>query len=147
MNYEDLMPDGMLLSVYDNGGHKRRSEPLKSPNTHAEPGVVQRKWGTYKVLHETPNSKTKELTIEAGKSISLQRHFKRSEHWVIVQGLALAEVNGEEFVLDVDDYVYVSKCSIHKITAVAGFGVLKIIEVQFGECIEEDIERFIVEGA
>ena len=105
-----------------------------------------REWGYYRVLHEHgPQVKVKELTIDPGKSLSMQKHFRRSELWFVSEGVATL------YTLDYNEQVkntYVQFKTIHipighwhKLTNETN-KPLKIIEIQYGfECIEEDIER------
>lgn len=103
---------------------------------------IRRLWGTYQVLHITPTSKTKELIVDPGKGTSLQRHFERSEHWVVTQGLATVHLDGKEYVLDQDESVYIPKGAWHRLSNFNKGSKLHVIEVQYGKCFEEDIERF-----
>jgi len=106
---------------------------------------TDRQWGWYSVLDERPGMKVKELVISPGKSLSDQRHFKRSEHWFVLKGscsinteynglkntVTLAETN--TFVIPVGTW--------HHTTNILDVPC-HILEVQYGElCIEEDIER------
>ncbi len=113
----------------------------KNPKTY-------RNWGWYRVLDEQPGYKVKELVIEPRKSLSMQRHFKRSEHWYVLKGsCTLNTYRG--------DYVYESQvlCEHPRVGAVIDREVwhqgqnhtnepCHILEVQYGdECVESDIER------
>jgi len=108
--------------------------------------TTQRLWGKYRNLDANGHWKVKELSIDVGKSLSDQRHFKRSEHWHIVDGQL-------EMVLEFDDGTTESKIhkvgssidipinTWHKATNVGNCPV-KVIEVWMGyELSEEDIER------
>lgn len=104
----------------------------------------KRQWGEFHVLHERTfpdgiSMLTKELVIEAGKSISYQRHFHRDEYWTIVDGEGLFIIDGEiEKVFRGNTFV-IKKIQLHSIKAVSR---LMIIEVQIGKILnEEDIER------
>jgi len=108
---------------------------------------TERPWGYYRVLHETPGMKVKELTVEPGKSLSMQRHQLRSEYWIVSEGRAVVnratpldfELPSAE--LDKHDQLHVVKQEWHQLTNPYDHP-LKIIEIQYGEqCIEEDIER------
>jgi mannose-6-phosphate isomerase-like protein (cupin superfamily) len=108
---------------------------------------IIREWGYYRVLHEVPGMKVKELTVEPGKSLSMQRHFKRSEHWIVSEGMAI--VNSQlasgyampSKLLEKHNEYHVLKEEWHQLTN--PFNVpLTIVEIQYGEqCVEEDIER------
>ena len=106
---------------------------------------IQRKWGYYKVFDEREGVKVKELVIEPGSSLSDQRHFKRSEHWYVLEGgckiaLQTGDLNS---VVELNQH---NSLIIEKGTWHRGFNetdtICSILEVQYGEdCIEEDIER------
>lgn len=107
--------------------------------------VTQRAWGTYEVLHETPHSKTKVLILEPGKSISLQLHRDRDEHWVCVSGSGISMVGREQGRVYPGAYVFIGAPAQHQLTA-GPDEPLVLIEVQYSMkingCQESDIERF-----
>jgi len=108
-----------------------------------------RDWGWYRVLdHQPQNSfKVKELVIEPGKSLSDQRHFKRSEHWYVLKGVVRMETEWEErkdtVHLDALTRGYDIRVGTwHKASNPSTTEHAHILEVQYGgECVEEDIER------
>lgn len=99
--------------------------------------TTHRPWGYYRILNEAKNHKTKELTLYPGKSISLQYHHKRAEHWVVVEGEARVIKGEEEFVLKENESVYIPKTVKHQLINDKQTE-LKIIEVQTGEYLGED---------
>ena len=103
----------------------------------------ERPWGSYTVLDdEAPDHKVKRLVIQPGQRLSYQRHAKRSEHWFIVSGTALATLDGAETKLDPGDAFDIPKGSAHRI-ANRGETDVVLIEVQHGSYFgEDDIERF-----
>ncbi|RME79654.1 MAG: mannose-1-phosphate guanylyltransferase/mannose-6-phosphate isomerase [Methanobacteriota archaeon] len=106
------------------------------------PPTVYRPWGNYTVLEEGLGYKVKKIVVMPGKSISLQKHRKRAEHWVVVKGRARVRVGEEVKELAVDESYYVPKETIHRIENPYNEAV-EIIEVQTGEYLgEDDIERF-----
>jgi cytidyltransferase-like protein len=115
-------------------------EEWKAPKT-------ERPWGYYRVLHEVPGTKVKELTINPGHSISLQKHNNRAEYWHISEGRAIAESymeNGYKMPsaeLKQHSSYQVPVGEWHKLLNPHTEPV-KIIEIQYGvSCVEEDIER------
>lgn len=106
------------------------------------PHTVQRPWGTYTVLEESENFKVKRIVVVPGASLSLQMHHQRSEHWVVVRGVAQV-VNGEqELVLQTNQSTYIPQETKHRL-ANPGTEPLEIIEVQTGSYLgEDDIVRF-----
>ena len=102
----------------------------------------KRPWGWYNVIDTGSAYKVKSILVEPGKSLSLQRHMHRSEHWVVVEGTALVEVDSKKQFVNVNQGSYVSICTMHRLSN-PGKIPLKIVEVQCGAYLEEDdIERF-----
>lgn len=106
-----------------------------------------REWGYYRILHDVSGCKVKELTVEPGKSLSMQKHFKRNEYWLVSEGMC-------DVVSMMDNGYQLPSKTLAKHT---GHNILvgdwhqlsnpysepcRIVEIQYGvECIEEDIER------
>lgn len=109
---------------------------------------TQRDWGYYRVLHEDgPSVKLKELTVDPGKSLSMQKHHNRSEFWFVSQGTATVNTLNKKSdveqlgVYSTHQHLFVPNDKWHQLTN-NGSEPLKLIEIQYGEnCIEEDIER------
>jgi cytidyltransferase-like protein len=107
-----------------------------------------RHWGYFRVLHEMPGCKVKELVVNPFKKLSLQRHFKRSELWYIAEGTARVVYQDRpswkvtiDKVLEKDDHFLINKGTWHRLVNETDHP-LKVIEIQYGEeCTEEDIER------
>jgi cytidyltransferase-like protein len=138
--------DNNIQFVFGVGGFNKSNssswilQEWKAPKT-------ERQWGYYRVLHEIPGMKVKELTVDPGKSLSMQRHQLRAEYWMVSEGqcvvnsmmsegycLPPAELTKhQEYKIPVADW--------HQLTNPYDVPC-KIVEIQYGEnCIEEDIER------
>lgn len=104
--------------------------------------TVHRPWGTYTVLEEGAAFKIKRIMVKPGATLSLQMHHHRSEHWIVVHGMAKV-VNGEkEFLLDTNESTYIPAGHKHRLEN-PGVIDLVMIEVQSGEYLgEDDIVRF-----
>lgn len=103
---------------------------------------VERNWGNYVILEEGPNYKIKIIEVNPGHRLSLQKHFHRSEHWVVLSGTAKVTNGDGEKIIHINESTYITKNSIHRLEN-PGKIPLKIIEIQNGEYLEEDdIERF-----
>jgi mannose-1-phosphate guanylyltransferase len=104
--------------------------------------TVHRPWGTYTVLEEGPGFKLKRIEVKPGARLSLQMHNRRSEHWIVVSGVADV-VNGErELKLQANESTYIPIGNKHRLGN-SGTVPLVIIEVQCGDYVEEDdIVRF-----
>lgn len=104
--------------------------------------TATRPWGTYTVLEEAPGFKIKRIEVRPGASLSLQLHHRRSEHWVVVKGVA--RVTREDAVYDVraNESTFIPRETRHRLEN-SGAEPLVIIEVQCGEYLgEDDIVRF-----
>ena len=104
--------------------------------------TVVRPWGTYTVLEEVPGYKIKRIDVKPGAALSLQLHHHRSEHWVVVSGVA--RVTRDEAVFDVhpNESTFIPPLTRHRL-ANPGTERLAIIEVQCGAYLgEDDIVRF-----
>lgn len=103
---------------------------------------VDRPWGRYKVLHELPGTKVKELTVNPGCKLSMQRHEFRSEYWFVAEGACQVETEFAEFQLYAhDEMLKIPKHGWHQLKNPFD-KPCKIVEIQYGErCEEEDIER------
>ena len=109
---------------------------------------TQRAWGYYRVLHEAgAQVKVKELTVEPGQRLSMQRHQQRAEHWFVSEGTATvytinrksdAEVLGE---FGTHQHIHIERGEWHQLCNETD-RPLRVVEIQYGEaCVEEDIER------
>lgn len=102
-----------------------------------------RPWGHYEILDEEKYAfKVKRITLNKEKKISYQSHNYRSEHWIIIKGIAKITVDGIENILNAGESVFINQNQKHR---VENFGEipLEIIEVQIGNYLEEDdIIRF-----
>ena len=101
-----------------------------------------RPWGHYEVLDEYDNFKVKRITVNPGGSLSLQMHYHRSEHWIVVKGTAEVTVNDSVQILSENQSTYIPIGAKHRLRN-PGKTPLQLIEVQSGSYLEEDdIVRF-----
>jgi mannose-1-phosphate guanylyltransferase/mannose-6-phosphate isomerase len=104
--------------------------------------TVYRPWGSYTLLDASPGHKIKNITVLSDHKLSLQLHYHRSEHWVVVKGMACVEVDGKQFFLRPGESTYIRAGQKHRLSN-PGKVPLEIIEVQLGELVDEgDIVRF-----
>ncbi|MBI2717366.1 MAG: mannose-1-phosphate guanylyltransferase/mannose-6-phosphate isomerase [Rhizobiales bacterium] len=103
---------------------------------------VYRPWGSFEQLHIGPGFQVKELTVNPGAKLSLQRHRHRAEHWVVIAGEGIATRGEERIALSVNQSIFLPLGVIHRLEN-PGRETLRIIEVQIGGYTgEDDIERF-----
>ena len=114
----------------------------KGHEAHKLHRTVHRPWGTYTVLEEGPGFKIKRIEVKPGASLSLQMHQQRSEHWIVVSGIADV-VNGERaFEVNTNESTFIPPRNKHRL-ANSRKEPLVIIEVQSGPYLgEDDITRF-----
>jgi cytidyltransferase-like protein len=138
--------DPHVTFVFGVGGFDKKNssswilEEWRAPKT-------ERPWGYYRVIHSVPGCKVKELTVNPGASLSMQRHKHRSEYWLVTEGSAvvLSMTNsGYHFppkTLDLHQETHIPQGEWHQLTNPFE-QPCRIVEIQYGEqCEEFDIER------
>ena len=102
---------------------------------------AERPWGSWQVLDVGPGYKVKRINVNAGHRLSYQTHAHRSEHWVVIFGIATCTVDGETYVAGPGESVDVSVGAAHRISN-EHREELVIVEVQHGAYTgEDDITR------
>ncbi|MBQ7934025.1 MAG: NTP transferase domain-containing protein [Lachnospiraceae bacterium] len=105
---------------------------------HVEGGRVRyRQWGNYELLVDEPTYRVKKVVIQCGKTIYAHKHLYRSEHWSVVSGEALIELEGVSGTYYTNDVIDVNRDVVHQVSNV-GNEPLVIIEVAVGENVTED---------
>jgi mannose-6-phosphate isomerase-like protein (cupin superfamily) len=99
-----------------------------------------RPWGAFQNLYAAEGFLVKLIEVAPGGRLSLQRHFKREERWIVVSGEGTFTLDDAERQLRTGDMVHVPLAAVHRV-ANAGPVPLVLLELQAGECREEDIER------
>jgi mannose-1-phosphate guanylyltransferase len=149
IDLEDLMvidSEDALLIAPKGSGQKIKTvvETLKQqgsdlPQIHR---TAHRPWGTYTVLESEEKYKIKRIVVKPGKTLSLQKHLHRSEHWVVVSGTAMVTVGEEVSMVRPNESTYIPIGEKHRL-ANEGRLDLVLIEAQVGEYTgEDDIIRF-----
>jgi len=149
VNIEDAMiietDDAVLVSKMGNSQKVKRllTELKKDSRKEAvEHSEVFRPWGKYKILEEGEHYKIKKIVVKPGETLSLQMHYHRSEHWVVIKGSAQITIGERTYFVHEGESTFVPKSTLHRL---ANYGEipLEIIEVQNGEYVgEDDIVRF-----
>ena len=141
--------DDNVRFVFGIGGFDKKNssswilEEWRAPKT-------DRPWGYYRVLHSPNNNvKLKELTVDPGSRLSMQRHFDRNEFWFVSEGIASVYTGNVSSDLELlgtykqPQTLYISTNEWHQLANETD-QPLKLIEIQYGKnCIEEDIERLL----
>ena len=123
---------------------KKIFETLKKQNddTHLVHKTVYRPWGYYTVLAQGNGFLTKMIQVNPGQKLSVQSHNHRSEHWVVLEGMAKVVLEGKEHILSPGHSIDIAVKAIHSLQNPYKDN-LKIIEVQKGDLlIEDDIIRY-----
>lgn len=138
-------PDALLVSPRKSC-HKVKEIVTSLKDQNSEKALfhltVYRPWGSYTTLEESDRHKIKNIMVTPGKKLSLQLHNHRSEHWVVVKGMAWIRVDDKEFYLRHGESTFIKAGIKHRLSN-PGTIPLEIIEVQLGDYVgEDDIERF-----
>ena len=99
--------------------------------------VAHRPWGTYEVLVDTEGYKVKRIVVKPNGRLSLQKHFHRNEHWIVVSGTATVTVDQETKLVRPNESTYIKMGQVHRLEN-DGKIDLVMIEVQVGEYTGED---------
>lgn len=99
--------------------------------------TVHRPWGAYMSVDAGERFQVKRLTVKPGAKLSLQKHFHRAEHWVVVRGTAMIERDGESMLLRENEAAYIPIGATHRLEN-PGKVPLHLIEVQAGSYLGED---------
>jgi mannose-6-phosphate isomerase-like protein (cupin superfamily) len=104
--------------------------------------MVEKPWGSYKVLVDSELYKIKEITVNPNSSLSLQSHENRAETWIVISGIAQVQVGKDYKFLKSQDKVFIPAGTKHRLTN-STKDQLVIVEIQTGESFdEEDIVRY-----
>jgi len=104
--------------------------------------LVYRPWGHYLTIEKDSKWQIKKIEVKPEASLSLQMHKYRSEHWIVVKGQAIVEVNEKKYFLSKNESTYIPLGSKHRLSN-PGINPLVLIEVQSGDYLgEDDIIRF-----
>ncbi len=100
-----------------------------------------RPWGYWTVLDSGAGFCVKKIKVKPGQRLSLQYHHHRSEHWLVIEGIAKVEINGQTSVLEARHHVEIPLLARHRLSNI-GLTDLVILELQQGDILDEsDIVR------
>ncbi|MDP2804929.1 MAG: mannose-1-phosphate guanylyltransferase/mannose-6-phosphate isomerase [Gallionellaceae bacterium] len=138
-------PDAILVadrSRAQDVKHLYVSLKAQGHETHRLHRTVHRPWGTYTVLEEGARFKIKRIEVKPGAKLSLQMHHHRSEHWIVVSGMAKVTNGENDLLVNTNESTYIPAGHKHRLENV-GVVDLVMIEVQSGEYLgEDDIVRY-----
>lgn len=133
-------PDALLISKKGSSQKiKEIVKELKGRETelHNIHQTVHRPWGTYTILEDTIGYKIKRIEVKSGKRLSLQKHFHRNEHWIVVSGTATVTVGDNKYYVRPNESTYIKMGEIHRLENEGKIPVV-LIEAQVGEYTGED---------
>jgi len=118
---------------------KQVVQKLKDENSdlHNIHLTAHRPWGTYTVLEDTPGYKIKTIIVQPNKRLSLQKHFHRNEHWIVVSGTATVTVGETKKYVRPNESTYIKMGELHRLENEGKIPVI-LIEAQVGEYTGED---------
>lgn len=126
----DKAHDQAVKKVVEQLKAKGRSEATAQIRTY-------RPWGWFQNIDEGSRFKVKRICVKPGAQLSLQKHWHRSEHWVVVTGTAIVTRGTDEYLLRENESTYLPAGTIHRLSN-PGQVELHMIEVQSGEYVGED---------
>ncbi len=143
IDVEDLIvvDTGDALLISKKGSSQKVKEAVKivkqNSQLHNIHLTAHRPWGTYTVLEDRENYKIKRIVVKVGKRLSLQKHYHRNEHWIVVSGTATVTVGDEIKLVRPNESTYIKMGEIHRLENCGKIDVV-LIEAQVGEYTGED---------
>jgi len=143
VDIEDLIivdtGDALLISKKGSSQKVKKivAEVRKTTELHNIHLTGYRPWGSYTVLENTPGYKIKRIEVKPGKRLSLQKHFHRNEHWIVVSGTATVTVGETTGLVRPNESTYIKMGEIHRLSNEGKIPVV-LIEAQVGEYTGED---------
>ncbi|MET0312628.1 MAG: cupin domain-containing protein, partial [Burkholderiaceae bacterium] len=149
LGVEDLLvvdtPDALLIADRSRAAEVKQIHTRLRARGHEAASAhraVHRPWGVYTVLTQGPRYKVKHIAVKPGAALSLQAHAHRSEHWVVLQGVAQVEKDGELRRYAAGESAAIPAGCRHRLSNPSD-NELQLIEVQTGSYVgEDDITRF-----
>lgn len=130
------------LALLENIDFDLKYDFTQLDNVILEHEIYNRPWGFYKSTFLTNHAQAKIITIHPNSELSLQKHFKREEHWIIVKGAGIAVLDKDTIDIFPGKYVYIPKETKHQIINHSNENLI-LSEVQLGEYFgEDDIIRY-----
>jgi len=133
-------PDALLVASLDQAQQVKSMAQALSDEGREEARFhsrVYRPWGWYQTVDLGERFQVKRIAVTPGRQLSLQKHFHRAEHWVVVKGTAEVHVDGEVQIVRENESVFIPMGSVHRLTN-PGRIPIELIEVQTGAYLGED---------
>ena len=144
IDVEDLMiidtADALLIAKKGSGQKVKNIVTelgKRKTSLHSMHVRVYRPWGHYAVLEEGDTYKIKRIEVLPNRRLSLQKHFHRSEHWIVVSGTAVVQQMEQEITLRANESAYIQMGNVHRLSNPCKIPLV-LIEVQIGDYLGED---------
>lgn len=143
IDVEDLIivDTGDALLISKKGSSQKVKQVVKglkkSTQLHNVHLTGHRPWGTYTILEDSPGYKIKRIEVKPGKRLSLQKHYHRNEHWIVVSGTATVTIGGKKRIIRPNESTYIKMGELHRLENNGKIPVV-LIEAQVGEYTGED---------
>jgi len=143
IDVEDLIivdtGDALLVSKKGSSQKVKQvvSQLKKTTQLHNIHLTGHRPWGSYTVLEDSPGYKIKRIVVKPGKRLSLQKHFHRNEHWIVVSGTATVTVGETVKLIRPNESTYIKMGEVHRLENKGKIPIV-LIEAQVGEYTGED---------
>jgi len=133
-------PDALMISK--KGSSSKVKEVVKELNLQGSEltkahKLTHRPWGTYEILLSSDTYKIKRIVVQPNKRLSLQKHYHRNEHWIVVSGTATVTVGNETKLIRPNESTYIKMGEVHRLSNEGKIPVV-LIEAQVGEYTGED---------
>ena len=144
IDIEDLIivDTGDALLISKKGSSQKIKEVVnilkeKDTQLHNVHLTAHRPWGTYTILEDEPGFKIKKIVVKPGCRLSLQKHYHRNEHWVVLSGTATVTNGDDVFLVRPNESTYIKMGEIHRLENKGNIPLI-VIEAQVGEYTGED---------
>jgi mannose-1-phosphate guanylyltransferase len=143
IDVEDLIvvdtADALLISKRGSSQKVKQivDEVKREGELHKVHLTAHRPWGSYTILQENERYKIKSIVVKPNKRLSLQKHFHRNEHWIVVSGTATVTVGDKKYLVRPNESTYIKMGEVHRLENEGKIPIV-LIEAQVGEYTGED---------
>ena len=139
------MPDAVLVAIKDRAQDVKKVVDYLKENAIPQAEVFpkyHRPWGWFESLVLSDGFQVKRIYVNPGSALSLQSHKHRSEHWIVVEGVAKITIDETVMMVEAGESVYVPQGAIHRMENTCSLPMI-LVEVQLGNYLgEDDITRY-----
>ena len=136
-----IVDTGDALLVSKKGSSKKVKQVVaeikKTTQLHNIHLTGHRPWGTYTILEESNGYKIKHIEVKPGCRLSLQKHYHRNEHWIVLSGTATVTIGEKTFNVNPNESTFIKMGEVHRLSNEGKIPVI-LLEAQVGEYTGED---------